>query len=319
MREKIDAIAKRIRGDYERLGSRARALRSSDPALVAKVGRRELSLSVCAVDGGLLAQRMHGADIAVVRAVGVGFVYKSSALASVSYCPRKSPEPDIFVEDSLDEHESAVFRSLVRLRAELACAIDCLGKFSPEALLLDGSLLPLPSDRPPEGSRLSGLYAEVLSLYLSLQKGSAGRCMLAGVIKDSRSRKLSVDLGFGCSDSVLCGFLLDAGERTAAMPYYEEKPNKDLAQLAEAVKAFYLKPSASDLPLRIETTEPDIGKAASLILSLSAISENFAYPAVLVEADMCAALDGNEMESIESSLVSLSGMRPLRRNSRPFR
>ncbi len=316
MREKIDAIARRIRGDYERLSSRARALRSSD--LVVKASRPPLSLTVCAVDGGLLSQRMHGADIMVVRSVGVRFAYEGSALASVSYHPRKSPDPDISVEDSLDEHESVVFRSLIRLKSELNCAIESLERFSPDAILLDGSLLPLPSDRPPEGSRLGGLYQEVLSLFALLQKAAGGR-VLAGVIKDSRSRKLAAAHGFSCSDSVLCGFLLDEGERTAAMPYREENPNKDLSSIAGTVKVFYLKPSAHDLPLRIETTDPDIDKVASLIYSLSAISENFAYPAILVEADMCAALDGNEMESIESSLVSLSGMRPLRRNSRPFR
>ncbi len=318
MRERIDEIARRIRGDYERLSSRARALRSSDPSLFAKAAKPKLSLKVCAVDGGLLSQRMHGADIVVVRAVGVAFTYEGSALSSVSYHPGKSPDPGIFVEDSLDEHESSVFRSLIRLRAELGCAIDCVKKFSPDAILLDGSLLPLPTDRPPEGSRLGALYGEVLSLYSALQEASGG-CVLAGVIKDSRSRKMARDLGFGCSDSVLCSFLLEEGERTKPMAYYEENQNRDLSSIAASVKVFYIKPSAHDLPLRIETTEPDIGKAASLIYSLSAISENFAYPAILVEADMCAALDGREMESIESSLLSISGMRPLRRNSRPFR
>ncbi len=113
--------------------------------------------------------------------------------------------------------------------------------------------------------------------------------------------------------------LLQPGERTASMPYHEEKPNKDLAPLSSGISVFYLKPSKNDLPLRIETLDPDVDHAASVILALSAISDSYAYPAILVEADMCAAMDGREMESIEASLISFSGMKPLRRNSRPFR
>jgi hypothetical protein len=104
------------------------------------------------------------------------------------------------------------------------------------------------------------------------------------------------------------------------MPYLEDKaPNRDVASLGEHINVFYLKPSRNDLPLRIEVMDSDVGQAASLICSLSAISDNFAYPAILVEADMCAALDPGELESVEATLLSLSGMRPLRRNSRPFR
>jgi hypothetical protein len=268
----------------------------------------------------MLTSRLHGADLAIVRAVGVNFIYSGSKLSSFSHHPRKSPEPQLEIRDSLDEHESSVFRSLVRLKAELASAIDCVSRYSPGALLMDGSLLPLPNDKPQDGSSLRPLYDEVIALYRTLQDDCAKRrCMLLGVIKDSRSRKLASSLGFTCPDGVLCGFLLEEGERTSSMPYFEERPNPDLAKLAERVSVFYMKPSRNDLPLRIETTEPDTAKAASLVYSLSAISESFAYPAILVEADMCAALDGKEMESIQSSLISLCGMRPLRRNSRPFR
>lgn len=320
MRDKIDSVARRIRSAYEHLEARAGALRDTDPSLFARVDKAPLSISVCAVDGGLLSSRMHGADIAVARAVGVNFVYAGSKLASFSHHPQKSPEPELELRDSLDEHESLSFRSLVRLRSELRCAIQCVGKHRPGALLMDGSLLPLPNDRPPQGSELAPLFDEVLALYLSLQKACRdGSCMLCGVIKDSRSRKLSQDLGFSCSDGILCGFLLEAGERTKAMPYYEEKPKGDMAEIAKGITVFYLKPSQNDLPLRIEIAGTDADRAASLILGLCAVSENYAYPAILVEADMCAALDGREIESIESSLISLSGMRPLRRNARPFR
>jgi len=322
MRDRIEALASDIRRAYEGIRRKAIQARDVDPSLVSKVQRSPLSLSVCAVDGGLLAQRMHGADIVLSRAVGAHFIYSDSVLSSFSYNPSKSPEPAIEMKNSLDEHEANVFRSLVRLKAELGCAISSLERLSPSLLLMDGSLLPLPSDRPEEKSEIFPLYQEVLSLYsrlftLSKEKG----CMLCGVIKDSRARKLSDGLSLSCSDTLLCSYLLREGERTKAMPYFEDKrgQGKEMLALGERVSVFYLKPSAHDLPLRIEAYDCDISKAASVISSLSAISENFAYPAVLVEADMCAALDPKEMEPVESSLLVLSGLKPLRRNSRPFR
>jgi hypothetical protein len=322
MRDRIEALASDIRRAYESIRQTALKARDADTSLVCKVQRSSLSLSVCAVDGGLLAQRMHGADIVVSRAVGVNFIYSDSLLKSFSYNPSKSPEPAIEMKNSLDEHEANVFRSLVRLQAELGCAISSIEHLSPSLLLMDGSLLPLPSDRPEEKSAIFPLYSEVISLYsrlfaLSKEKG----CMLCGVIKDSRARKLSAELSLPCSDTLLCNYLLKEGERTKAMSYFEDKrgQGKELLALGERVSVFYLKPSEHDLPLRIEAYDCDVDKAASAIRSLSAISENFAYPAVLVEADMCAALDPKEMEPVESSLLALSGLKPLRRNSRPFR
>ncbi|MFN7991725.1 MAG: DNA double-strand break repair nuclease NurA [Candidatus Micrarchaeia archaeon] len=319
MQDDIGLLAKRIRLAYHELELKAKAKRASSPGLVHAVTKSSPSFSVCAVDGGLLSQRMHGADIVLVRSVSVNFVYEGSRIRSFSYHPRKSPEPRVEIMDSLDEHESAVFRSLVRLRDELACAVSAVERFKPGYLLLDGSLLPLPSDRPPEGSILNSLYSEVISLHGKLREAcGAIQCVLCGVIKDSRSKKISRDLGFTVSDTLLCEYLLEAGERTTQVPYAEDKPAKDIAGLAAGVSVFYIKASEHDLPIRVETLGEDIPAVAEAIYALSAISDSYAYPAVLVEADMCAAMDGREMESIESALIS-SGMRPLRRNARPFR
>jgi hypothetical protein len=313
----IDSVVGRIRRESAELSEAVSALRSERPELARPVEKQDVSLSACAVDGGLLSRRMHGADIILSRAVGVNFIYEGSRLTSFGYHPGKKPEPRLEVMESLDEHESAVFRSLVRLRDELACAISTRAKFSPALLLMDGSLLPLPSDRPAEGSPLQTLYGEVLSSYQKLfDDCRAGGCLLCGVIKDSRSRKLAGDLGFRCSDSLLCMHLLDEGRMTVPMPYFDEKPNRDIADLAAGVEVFYIRPSSQDIPLRIETREP--ARAAPLIYGLSAISQAFAYPAILIEADMCAAMDGTELEPLEAALRS-AGLRPLRRDSRPFR
>jgi hypothetical protein len=321
MREKLAALARRISERQESLRKLAAGMRANDPSLVEPVEKASPPLSVCAVDGGLLAERMHGADILLCRAVAVRFDYSGSAISGFAHHPGKNPAPVVEINGSLDESEALMFRSLVRLRQELSCALEAVRKWSPGALLLDGSLLPLPCDRPPRESVLRPLYGEVLGLHGALYSECGSRkCMLLGVVKDSRSRKLAESLGADCSDTLLCGYLLNGGERTRGMPYFSGKaPPADLAALGSGVDVFYIKPSKNDLPLRIEALGTGTSRAASLILALSAISENFAYPAALVEADMRAALDPAEMEIIESMLASLSGMRPLRRNSRPFR
>jgi len=321
MHERLESLARDMRGAYDSLRQKARDARAKDPGIVMKVQKAQLDISVGAVDGGLLAGRMHGADIVMARAAGVIFKYQNSRLETHSYHPSKNPPPEFEVRDSLEEHEALAFRSLIRLKHELSCAISLIETYRPQLMLMDGSLLPLPADRPAEDSSLRPLYEEVLGLFSKLfSASSAGGCLLCGVIKDSRSKKLSKELGAGCTDTVLCGFLLEEGERTKELGYFEGKaPNKDVGSLGERIKVFYIRPSKNDLPLRVEVLGGDVANAASLILTLSSISENFAYPAVLIEADMRAALDPAELERIESSLSALSGLRPLRRNSRPFR
>jgi hypothetical protein len=257
---------------------------------------------------------MHGVDIVITRAAGVNFIYENSKIKSFSYHPSKSPESVVEIQSALDDHEANIFRSLIRLKHELKCALALLEKYSPELLLMDGSLLPLPSDIPPKDSELYSLYQEVLGLYQTLYSNKDS--LLCGVIKDSRARRMS---NLKYSDSVLCSYLLDECERTEEMNYFGDHPPKELASLGKHVKIFYLKPAKHDLPLRIEVLGDEIDKAASIICSLSAISEHFAYPAILIEADMCAALNPNEMQSIESYLQSMAGIKPLRRNFRPFR
>lgn len=322
MREKLAALAGEIRSGYEGIRSAAAAARKADPSLVQKAGKSGVSMRVCAVDGGLLSGRMHGADIVVARAVAVIFDYDDGSLRANAYHPLKSPAPEVEIRSSLEEHEALVFRSLIRLKHEVSCAISALKTHDPKLLLLDGSLLPLPSDRPPEGSALRPLYIEVVGHYRSLYSECQARnCMLCGVIKDSRSKKLAKELGASCSDTLLCSYLLEEGECTKEAPYFEGRPppNTDTLGLGETVSVFYIRPSKNDLPLRIEAFNCDIAKLASLICTLSSLSENYAYPAALIEADLRAALDPAELESIQSSLASLSGMSPLRRNSRPFR
>jgi hypothetical protein len=324
MREALATLASEIRKGQAVLREKAEEAREKNPRLVKMVKKAGVSLSVCAVDGGLLASRLHGHDVVASRAVGVNFVYSDSILKSFAYHPGKIPQTEVSIKSALDEHEANVFRSLIRLRSELVCALASVERFSPRLLLMDGSLWTVPSDHPPEGSELAPLYEEVVGLYGRLYEGCEAKgVMLCGVVKDSRSKKLAESYGFSCSDTVLTSYLLEKGERTASMPYFDKAQNEPRG-FWNRLRVFYIKPSENDLPLRIEHIAMDgapgdkSDDAASLILSLSSISESYAYPAILIEADMRAAMDPSEAERLQADLTALD-IRPLRRNSRPFR
>jgi len=339
MDERFLSLIETIRKKQNQLRIRASAIRKEKPDLTKRVDsipKLSLSLSVCAVDGGLFSMRLHGSDVVATRAVGVHFVYDGSKLERFEHFPSKTVEPVIEFRNALDEHEANVFRSLVRLKHELSCAISLLEKFSPDLLLMDGSLWTVPSDRPQSGSELASFYSEIISLYkklYSLCDSQRTKTQLCGVIKDSRSRRLAKESGLECSDTVLCDYLLEAGERTSFFPYFEDN-QKEPEGFWDRLKIFYIKPSEQDLPLRIEFlggnekkysgasanggVDVEDDRIASLILALSSISETFAYPAILIEADMCAAMDAGEIEHIQNQLLQ-SDIRPLRRNSRPFR
>ncbi|MBS3067215.1 DNA double-strand break repair nuclease NurA [Candidatus Micrarchaeota archaeon] len=294
--------------------------------------------NVCAVDSGLLSHSMHGVDILLLRTVAVNFLYHDSELVSCSYYPSKVPLTEIEVKTALDEHESSVWCSIVRLKNEISMAISAIENFSPSILLLDGSILPLAKDRPSNDSAVFQEYNELIMLYKKLYNLCKEKnILLIGIIKDSRGRRfVDVINNINCNDSAFLDHLLNKGERTSVMRYaHAGQPIlKDLEEFANNIYVSYMKVSDNDLPLRIEFLEfsgnsRDVAEghtdlnfdnifdnSISAAYSLSAISDNYAYPAILTEVDLCAALDGYELERLKHSLVDF---KPMRRNSRPFR
>lgn len=325
---KLKEVLTTIREENRTLSEKAGGIRSSEESLdglcenplIHGVENTRFTGCVCAVDSGLLSRRLSGYDVVVGRTAGTAFTYEDGMLRETGYLPSKQPTPEVEVASGLDEHESAVFRSIYRLKNEIALAVECLEKFSPELLLIDGSLLPLPNDRPPKSSRLVRNYNELLSLYSTLFDGvMAKKAGLAGVIKDSRSSKLSEMAGINSQDVLFTDALLKEGERTASFPYKSKKEQLDEIKHSEKVRAFYLKPSEHDIPLRIEYLHyKEHEKLPGELLFLSRINRSFAYPSVLIEADMCAALDGSVMDELQDRICS-EGLRPLRRYSRPFK
>ncbi len=144
---------------------------------------------VSAVDSGIIGEELHGFNFLLSRTVGVVFDYKASRPSSHLYFPSAIPPLAYDVRAGLDSHDVIWHKSLFRLKVELTCAAQIIGRENPAYMLLDGSIAPLLSDKPPEDSEMHPLYQEVVGAYRSLyEKAWGSGCTLAGVIKDSRSK-----------------------------------------------------------------------------------------------------------------------------------
>jgi len=307
--------------------------------LVIPVGEMRIEGRLAAVDSGIAGEELHGFDFLLLRSVGAVFDYKGSKVVSHSYFPSSLPQMEYDMRSGLDSHDVMWHKSLFRLKGELSCAADLIEKHTPACILMDGSIAPLLSDKPPEGSEVRPLYDDVLGAYRRLYEVCWQKnCTLAGVIKDSRSRRFieivqkhaENEPGFAhTSDTNFLYFMLEAGERTCAFSYSSSPAKhqilKDLGQWAERILSFYLKPVADDRPLRVEflSGQKTFAEVASLVHSLSRMHKAYAYPAILIEADLRAAMDADEFERAYGSLFSRLGrsssLMRLRRNSRPFR
>jgi hypothetical protein len=312
-----------------------------EKGLVHKVEPLELNCKVAAVDGGLAAQEFHGFDLVLTRALSVIFEYKNSKRVSHTYYPSRIPEAETDALTSLDSHEFTWHKSLTRLKKEIAVASETVEKYAPYCILLDGSIVPQISDKPSEDSPVRPLYNQLLEGYNRLYSLCEEKeCQLVGVIKDSRGKRFIEILEktlpenekkvlATSHDTSFLHFLLDAGERTFEFHYSsaerEHQVLKDLGAWSAKMNALYLKPVKDDRPLRVEflKTKKNADEVASLIYSLSTINQKYAYPAILIEADMRAAMDRTEIDRTCRNLLLRAGRRvsflPLRRDSRPFR
>ncbi len=308
--------------------------------LILPVAPRPPAGSFAAVDGGLGAAAFHGLDLLALKALAVRFDYENGNLSGHAYLPSAHPPVEVATTWGLDGFEQMRFSSLMRLRAELSAALAAAEKWKPSFLLLDGSIAPLVSDKPPEDSELKALYADVAALYQKLYSTcSRSGVNLVGVTKDSRGRRLldllsravpeSAPALANGSDTAFLDLLLTEGERTFCMKYSLSPSSnpvlKDLGEWAGRILAFYLKPTAQDRPLRVEflATSAPFGEVAEVVAGLSRLSPHYAYPAILIEADLRAAMAPEELERVVADLSVRVGRRrplmPLRRDSRPFR
>ena len=194
--------------------------------LAIPVSGTKIEGKVCAVDSGLLSSELHGIDIVVCRPACSCFSYSDSHVVSASYHPSRVPEPAIDVRIGLDHSEAQIFRQLFRLEQEISCAISVAENktLRPNILFLDGSIVPLPSDKPSSESVLSPQYSKLIENYVRLYSiCEKENIILMGLSKDSRGRRfvdsVKPQLSTRASDSVFLNHLLAARERTFSMSY----------------------------------------------------------------------------------------------------
>lgn len=306
---------------------------------------RETNFSGCiaAVDGGIVGEELHAVDLFAWRACAAVFNYSSGKLVGHDYFPSAIPATVFKAEHSLQSHEFNWAKSLYRLNSEISCAAECCRLHSPQAIFLDGSILPQVADKPSSDSSVFSLYEKLLDNFFDLfETCSKNEIVLAGVIKDSRGKRF-IDLLLRSlpqlqeysdalsrtSDTAFLSSFLRPGNRTPAFKYASNASEtavlRDLGEWGKRIASFYLRPVEYDRPLRVDflSGKQSVSSIAEMIFSLSNQNRSYAYPAVLIEADLRAAMRPEEIDHYYARLQNRLGfdsdLFKLRRNSRPFR
>ncbi len=268
---------------------------------VTKVKADDLkSLKVGAVDGGIVQTKLHGVNLVVGRAAAVIFDFKNSALFNTNYYPDAFPSTRIFhFSAPINERDYAVSLSLERQLMEIKTAEEAVEKFSPDLILLDGSVLPLGMDKPEKDSPAFKRYENLIQTYLSLYRTcTKKKAQLAGVIEDSSGLRLTTllkekvvpgiiqssefDGGVldileknkgileNTNDSNMIFYILDIGERTCVYSYSADSEKhqilRDLEDYGGKIFSFYLKTVPFDRPVRIDfVSESDMQEKVTKI------------------------------------------------------
>lgn len=300
-------------------------------------------IKVCATDGGVSQNSYHGLDIILVRAVSVIAEYSKEKLESITYYPNAFPDPEIeILSDPFTDEEFLMKSSLIRQKKEIFNTIEAARKYSPDIILIDGSIVPHPSTRPQKNSIIYKNYLEVIEALKKLYSFP----FVIGCSEDSRGRKFCDIVSkkilsqiesplipelkkilAGTRDTNLLYHVLDVGERTCVFRYGDSPVIKDLGEKGNNIYTFYMKPAEFDRPLRIDFyAEKDVVETANRIASIVHMlccHSSYAYPAPLVEADLRAKLKENDIDLVHRHLVDIIGLLPglmkLRRENRPFR
>ncbi|MBT4114465.1 DNA double-strand break repair nuclease NurA [Candidatus Woesearchaeota archaeon] len=337
-------IAKHISDTSSERKKLSEQILKSNPEIVSKVQKQDLKgLKICGVDGGFLRKEFHGVTLLIRRAVGVCFEYKKGQVLA-QYLPEKNPQPESFVlTPDFSPEDANVIANLKRVELEIKVALECAQKFSPDLLLLDGSIVLHPSSIPKKDSAAYELYKQVILMLRDLYKCCEdNQIMLAGACEDSRGKKfcnvLSNQLLRGkpearvldcANDTTFLYYLLNVGERTNHFSYTasEDLPGlSDIGEWRRKIFGVYVKPAEFDRPLRIDflASNPQLqaDKIAAIVNAISKHNKTYAYPSVLIEADARAKLSEPDLMAFYHSLKEKLGMDPsifeLRREQRPL-
>jgi hypothetical protein len=350
---RIREIAGKIAETESRRRGVAMLLREATPKLglfhrVEPSGLKEIK--VVGVDGGMAKKSLHGMDCVLVRSVGACFSYQNSRMKEVSYHPSKLPPIQAEVTDLMSDIDWNYYTSIVRGSSEVRTAISCVEKFSPELLLMDGSIVPHHADKPARLSPAYQAYKAMVSDYGRLYDSCASSgTMLAGIIEDSRGARfcdiakgqISAFIGDGPAEPVaellsrtrdtnLLFWALQKGERTMNFGYCEDPREHPILRdfdekYSMRLSSFYLKTAELDRPIRVDYMKDRDGiedSLASILLAISGHHSSYGLPAPIIEADNVAKLSDNEMENFYFQILAFAGNLPsimqLRRETRPF-
>jgi len=283
-----------------------------------------VNLKVGAVDASIISQEFHSFDLIITKTVGAIFTYENGKLIHNEYVPSPFPREKINIIGSTDLMELNQIKTMIRLREEIELAIKIGEKC--DLLLMDGSLVPLPGDKPTS-EQMKMEYEKLIEKYLELF--SKYKDKIVGVVKDSRSKrfiehygeKFNFEIETNITDSSLLDIVLEKGEITKEISYAKDaKTNqilKDLLPFSEEIKVVYLKAGKYDRPIRVEYFTNKNGE----LMSLCGINDKYTYPAILIDVDLRALMDVRDVERIlkDIELSPYLDNKLLRRNMRPFR
>jgi hypothetical protein len=269
---------------------------------------RARDIRVCASDSGFAEIGLSGASFMFAKSIGVLFEYENGRLKSNSYFPSKSGKTGYWMLDAADEAESYAMRDIRRLREEWSILLEMVETGRCSLALFDGSLVPLPSSVPAKESPLHKEFSGLMGIRDRARKAAAknGAC-IAGVVKDSRSRRICRMLDVDSSDMLALRKALPEDAATKPLQY---------SDAIDDVMFSYIR-AGRDIPLRIEWFS-ESNEPVDDIYGLCLLS-NYRYPPPLVEADIRSMVRRQEYEIVEKAIRSRFPDLAKRRERRPFR
>ncbi|MEK6959242.1 MAG: DNA double-strand break repair nuclease NurA [archaeon] len=322
--------------------------------VIERMEKASLNFAVAGVDSGFVSKKLSFVDIVLVRTAGVLFDFEKNEIKKTTYYPSafSLPEP-LPLKLGLEKDEEAQSVSLERLKQEVSTSIKMIEKFKPKYLFIDGSIVPQYQDKPRKDSVINEDYESIIQLFQKLYSTAENNsCTLIACVEDSRGTRFRqllqdeiipgsmlkvspAELG-NVFDASILDYFLSQGERTFVFPYTSSIEAhailKDYSsEWAKSIYVSYTKPSEMDKPLRIEFIckegKSDPAKLArcakeisSVVYALSSFHREYSYPSILIEADMRAGLNEQDISVVYDKLVDKLGPKArMRRNSRPFK
>jgi hypothetical protein len=245
------------------------------------------------------------------------FDFKDGKLESVAYHPSPIPSPKPLVAlDLTSDLELEMLSSLERHLLEQEVAMGVVRKHRPDVLLLHGPLIPF---------QLKAMGTKAWKKLLRVARkliGMSDRCVIAGIIEDSRSRRLcellsqrkdlrASSMGY---DVNLLTHLLRVNERTFIF-------TNPIGQ-SFGLYSFYLRTAELAGPIKVEVPSlRGVDKLVSTLLSLCGHA-GYGMPSILIEADQRVRLTDGDFELFYHELIERVGPLTLvekrRRERRPF-